>query len=204
MPKTDREILAQYLPENAVDTILQLIIDNTINLHLKNKRSSKLGDFRLPSRGKVARISVNADLNKYAFLITLVHEIAHWFVWAKYKNYHEIQPHGIEWKRTFSGLMYPFLNADVFPQELLSILKKHMQNPKASSSADVSLVKALRKYDANNTNSLRIYDLEIGQSFIFKQIQFKIMEKKRTRYLCREELSKKLFLINGLAEITPI
>jgi len=204
MPKSDREILAQYLPENSLDVVLQLVIDNTINLHLKNKRSSKLGDFRLPSRGKVARISVNADLNKYAFLITLVHEIAHWFVWAKYKNYHEIQPHGIEWKRTFSGLMYPFLNEDVFPQELLSILKKHMQNPKASSSTDVALVKTLRKYDANNKNALRIYDLEIGQSFIFKRTAFKIIEKKRTRYLCREESTKKLFLINGLAEITPI
>ena len=204
MPKSDKEILTKYLPENTIDPILQLITDHTINLNIKRKRSTKFGDFRLPSKGKAARISINTDLNKYAFLITLVHEIAHWFVWAKYKNYREIQPHGIEWKRTFSGLMYPFLNSEVFPQELLKILKKHMQNPKASSSADVALVKSLRKYDANNNNSLRIYDLEIGQSFIFKRIPFKIIEKKRTRYLCRDESTKKLFLINGLAEITPI
>lgn len=203
MPKSDRDILAKYLPEKSIDIVLQLITKHTINLNIKNKRASKYGDFRPPYKGLPARISINADLNLYAFLITVMHEIAHWLVWSNYKNYKTLQPHGMEWKRTFKGLMFPVLNTEVFPKELLSILKNHMENPKATTASDIRLVKALRTFDDKET-PLTVSDLNIGQSFILKDHQFKILEKKRTRYVCQQDYNKKLYLISGLAEIISI
>ena len=203
MPKSDRDILAKYLPEKSVDAVLHLITEHTINLNIKKKRTTKYGDFRPPHKGLPARISINADLNVYAFLITLIHEIAHWFVWSNYKSYKRLQPHGMEWKRTFKSLMSPFLNKDIFPVELLKILEQHLKNPKASTASDVTLTKALRKFD-NTQAHLNLLDLDIGQSFILKERQFKILEKKRTRYVCQQSTNKKLYLISGIAEITPI
>ena len=38
------------------------------------------------------RISVNGNLNKYSFLITLIHELAHLLTFTQYKN--RVDPHG--------------------------------------------------------------------------------------------------------------
>jgi len=203
MPKSDKDILAKYLPKKSVDAVLQLITRHSINLNIKNKRSTKYGDFRPPHKELPARISVNADLNIYAFLITLIHEIAHWFVWSNYKNYKRLQPHGMEWKRTFKSLMAPFLNNDIFPDDLLNILIKHMENPKATTASDITLMKALRAFDHRQT-PITLLDLKIGQSFILKNREFKILEKKRTRFVCQQSTNKKRYLISGMAEITPL
>ena len=61
-------------------------------------RKSKLGDFRILINGR-GQISVNENLNRYAFLITITHELAHAFVWKRYKT--RVMPHGKEWKSTF-------------------------------------------------------------------------------------------------------
>jgi hypothetical protein len=203
MPKSDREILAEYLPEKSVDSVLILIHDHQINLNIKKSRSTKLGDFRGPTKGSPARLSINSDLNPYAFLITLIHEIAHYLVWKNYKDFRKLQPHGVEWKRTFQGLMHPYLNTDIFPQKLLLILQKHMQNPKASSSSDVKLSQAIKEYDEGDMPTL-LADLAIGDSFLFKGKQFQIIKKNRSRYLCTEKASQRQYLIHSLAEISPL
>lgn len=203
MPKSDREILAKYIPENAIEQALELIIEHKINLNIKKARSTKLGDFRAPTANQAARLRINANLNPYAFLITLIHEIAHWVVWENYKNYRGINPHGIEWKRTFSGLIDPFLNTSIYPEDLLGILKKHMTNPKASTSSDIKLMKALKAYDKGD-KSITLSDLSEGEFFILKNKHFQILKKNRTRFLCIEIDSNKKFLVHSLAEIDPV
>ena len=203
MPKSDREILANYLPDHSVDSILKLIHDNKINLNIKRARATKLGDFRVPGKGRPSRLSINSDLNPYAFLITLIHEIAHWMVWNNYKNYHQLQPHGLEWKRTFQGLMQPYLNSDIFPERILQILKKHMLNPKASSTSDIHLMRALKEYDDGDTPTI-LADLEIGESFELKGRQFRIIKKNRSRFLCVDTVIGKKYMVHSMAEITPL
>ena len=155
------------------------------------------------SKGRPPRLSINSDLNPFAFLITLVHEIAHYLVWENYKNYRGLQPHGIEWKRTFQGLMYPFLNTQIFPEKLLTILQGHMQNPKASSSSDVKLAQAIKEFDEGEKPTV-LADLAIGDSFLFRERQFQKVKKNRSRYLCTENASQKQYLIHSLAEVSPI
>ena len=73
----NRSILERYLPDAAVPIISHWIFSFDFKLKIKRPRSSKYGDYRAAERGSNHQITINNNLNKYAFLITLVHEIAH-------------------------------------------------------------------------------------------------------------------------------
>jgi len=45
-------------------------------------------------------------------------------------------------------LFLPFLNPEIFPEPICSLLAAHMKNPKASTDRDFNLVMALKKYDS--------------------------------------------------------
>ena len=81
-----RSILQKYIPVDAVDMVFEMIRQYKVHLKVSRKRSSKLGDYRSPHNGNGHQITVNHDLNPYAFLITLVHEFAHLLTWEKYRN----------------------------------------------------------------------------------------------------------------------
>ena len=70
------ETLSKYLPENAVKPAFELIVANEVHLKIVNERVTRHGDYRKGLGGK-HEITVNANLNKYKFLITLIHEISH-------------------------------------------------------------------------------------------------------------------------------
>lgn len=197
-----KDILKHHLPEASINDVVSLIIKHQVYLKITNSRSSKYGDFRVPGSKQQPQLSINYNLNPYAFLITLLHEMAHLVVWNKYRQvYRQIKPHGSQWKNEFKALMKPFLKSDIFPDTLLQILKKHMLNPKASSSSDLSLMKELRKFDPHKIETKLLADLYVGDVFLFKNLAFKILKKNRSRYLCENISNKKRYLIHSLAEI---
>ena len=124
-----QETLLKYVPENAVNQCIKLIKDNFVHLKIVNERQTKHGDYRKAMSGK-HEISVNGSLNKYRFLMTLIHEIAHLMAFEKFGR--DIKPHGVEWKMTFQRIMLPFLRPDVYPNDLLPLLARHFRNPSAS------------------------------------------------------------------------
>jgi SprT protein len=128
------EILRKYIPEPAVELMAQWIVQFDFKLKIKKERSTRLGDYSSPRNGSNHLITINYNLNKYSFLITLVHEVAHLVTFNQYKN--RVLPHGIEWKKAFAELMQPFMNSDVFPVDVLYAVRKYMQNPGASSCSD--------------------------------------------------------------------
>jgi len=66
----------KYIPENAINLAQSLVELHEVNLKIVNQRQTKHGDFRQLPGGKF-QITINNSLNKYQFLLTLVHEIAH-------------------------------------------------------------------------------------------------------------------------------
>jgi len=88
------EVLKKYLPERAVLPCFELIQQTQVHLKIVNERVTRHGDYRRMSDGR-HQITVNATLNKYRFLITLIHEIAHLVAFEKYGR--RIKPHGLEW-----------------------------------------------------------------------------------------------------------
>ena len=77
------DTLARYLPEHAVKPVFELSVANQVHLKIVNERQTRHGDYRRALTGK-HEITVNASLNQYKFLITLIHEIAHLVAFEKF------------------------------------------------------------------------------------------------------------------------
>lgn len=190
--------LQEYIPHQAIPYVIELIRHDHLLIKIKNERKTRHGDYRKLPNGK-HKITVNANLNHYRFLITLIHEIAHFEAYQKHHN--TIKPHGKEWKLTFQHLMLPVLNPMIFPEELLPLLAKHFKNPKASSDTDVKLALALKRYDQPNDKTY-IFEVPFGTFFkLYNGRIFKKGEKRRTRYEGLEVASGKLYLFNPNAEV---
>ena len=194
------EILRKYIPEAAVPMIAEWIIDFDFKLKIKKERSTRLGDYTSPRNGSNHLITINYNLNPYAFLITLVHEVAHLVTFNQHKN--RVLPHGAEWKRNFTELMQPFMTSDVFPVDVLYALRKYMQNPAASSCSDKTLLKTLKLYDQNEGNKIFLEYLPAHTIFLYSgQRLFKKGEKIRTRIRCTEMQTGHVYLFNALTEV---
>lgn len=201
MVKSYQEILSKYLPDGSVDTILEWLDQYKFHLRISRSRTSKLGDYRPPTYRPYHQISVNHNLNPYAFLITLVHEVAHMLVWEKHKN--GVRPHGKEWKQMFQKLLLPFIHQKLFPEDLEKALTGYLANTKASSVSDLELTRILKRYDQHPSTVLE--DLPTGAIFsIYNGRTFKKLEKQRKRYRCLCLENKKTYLVNPLAEVEPI
>lgn len=190
--------LKNYIPDNAMSKVLKLLEHDNLVVKIKKERKTRHGDYiRLPS-GK-HQITINSNLNKYRFLITIVHEIAHFEAYKTYGKF--IKPHGIEWKHTFQHLMLSFLNPEIFPNNILPLLAKHFKNPKASSDTDVNLALALKQFDKPN-NKTYIFEVPIGSTFkLYNGKVFKKSQKRVKRYECIEINTGKLYLFNPNAEV---
>ena len=195
------EVLKQKVPSNAVQYCWGLWHEDPFHFSLSRSRSSKLGDFRYRADWDIQRITLNHDLNIYQFLITYIHEVAHHRAFKAHGS--RIKPHGVEWKRTFQKLMNPMLSDRVFPKDLLLPLKRHMQNPRASTGVDFFLLREIRKYDPIDQGRKTIYlsDLKQGMDFMLKGRKVKKESTRRTRILCMEVATGKKFLISGNAEV---
>ena len=214
----NKEILRKYIPELAVDTIVEWIYRYNFKLKVKKARVSKEGDYTAPHSGKNHTITINKDLNKYAFLITLIHEVAHLVAWEKYKG--RVNPHGDEWKNEYALLLNYFLKlncslpngegqggACLFPPEISKALHEHSQSPSAASCSDIHLSRVLKKFDTD-TEALLLERIAVGTSFRIvatrtkhaKEIFIK-GEKRRTRFKCFHARTKREYLIHALCKV---
>lgn len=190
--------ILNYIPSEAQAMVSDLLAVDNLTIKIKNERKTRHGDYRELPNGK-HQITVNSNLNTYRFLITLIHEIAHFEAYNKFGRY--IKPHGKEWKYTFQRLMLPFLRPEIFPTELLPLLAKHFKNPKASSDTDTQLAFALKQFDESNDKTY-VFEVPLGQAFkLYNSRIFKKGNKRRKRFECVEVKTGKLYLFNPNAEV---
>jgi hypothetical protein len=193
------DILRKYLPEQSVELIARWIVEYDFKLKIKKERSTRLGDYSSPRQGMNHVITINHNLNKFAFLITLVHEVAHLVTFNQHGD--RVNPHGTEWKNNFKALIQPFLTTDVFPLEVFSALRRYMTNPAASSCSDHHLLRTLKLHDEENGQIFLEY-LPHGAVFLYNGSRvFKKGEKIRKRFRCVEISTGTLYLFNALAEV---
>ncbi|WP_298952879.1 SprT-like domain-containing protein [uncultured Nonlabens sp.] len=191
-------VLEKYLPKLATAPLTALLQQNQVHLKIVNERKTRHGDYRKNPDGSHA-ITINSNLNKYRFLITLVHEIAHLVAFQKYGR--QIKPHGVEWKHTFQKLMLPFLRPDIFPKDLLPVLARHFKNPKASSDTDAMMSVALKSYDPESDKSY-IFEIQEGTTFLGPSgRKFQKGSKLRKRYRCVEISTGKVYLFQPNAQV---
>ena len=196
-----QNILAKYLPENAISPCFELIKYHQIHLKIVNERKTRHGDYQQLPNGQHL-ITINAGSNKYRFLITLIHEIAHLLALKKFGK--SIKPHGNEWKYTFQQLMIPFISPNIFPSKLLGIVANHFKNPSASSDIDPILTIALKDFDKEKS-VIFVFEIPIGS--IFRTKDGRIFQKGRKRIKCFECIeinTKKIYIFQPHAEVKPL
>lgn len=196
--------LEQFLPPGAWEQMSPFFSTHTIHLTLMNERKSVLGDYRHPiSSVPYHRISINANLNKYSFLITLLHELAHMFTYLHFGN--KGQPHGKEWKTQFRHILIPFMGKRFFPTDVEKALYAYLHNPAASTCTDTELYKALYRYDVHKPGYLLVDDLAMGKFFETETGDvYQTVEKLRTRTKCRHVASGRMYLFSGISEVRQI
>ncbi|NRA91309.1 MAG: SprT-like domain-containing protein [Psychroserpens sp.] len=193
-----QNVLFEYIPEHAVEPISKMLDHDKLVVSVKKERKTRHGDYKRLPNGR-HQITVNANLNGYRFLITLIHEIAHFETYRAYGR--DIKPHGVEWKRTFQSLMLPFINPKIFPDSLLPLLARHFKNPKASSDTDTTLALALKQFDEPNGKTF-IFDVPFGHHFkLYNGRVFQMGNKRVKRYECTEVKSGRIYLFNPNAEV---
>jgi hypothetical protein len=193
--------IATYIPKTAQKQIFALLNDKDLKIIVKRARKTRHGDYRKLKNGG-HQITVNASLNPCRFLVTLLHEIAHYHAYKFYGN--NIQPHGLEWKQMFQKIMLPFLRPDVFPNTILPYLANYIKNPKATTDSDIHLSLSLKSLDPPN-NKIYIFDVKPGSIFIASNGKiYKKGKKRRTRYECVSIDSGRIYAFNPNAEVELI
>lgn len=205
MRKTEAPLdaIKRYIPDASAPLILQYLHQYNVHLTITRERKSVLGDYRHATGFQTHRISVNGNLNKYSFLITLIHELAHLVTFKQFR--HRVEPHGKEWKKIYSMLLKEFLNKEIFPQDLLHSLNSSLDDLPASSCSDEKLMRVLRKYDVNN-NGLVLVE-QIGEGHVFdagKGKMFRKGKKLRKRYQCVEIATGRLYLFSPIYEVKAV
>lgn len=210
MPQTD--LFDQYLPPTAASYGRQLWERHQFHFKVSRPRRTRLGDFRALPDGSL-HISVNADLNPYAFLLTYVHEVAHAAVHRQTQSLRRRvrpKPHGPQWQQAFRQLMEPVLTEAVYPADILAPLRDYLNKPAATSYGHPALTQALRTADRIDSNTaetpdfsrpqepsglMLLRDVPEGQPFIFAKKTFIRGTFRRTRIVCKEVASGRNYTI---------
>jgi SprT protein len=204
MPKKEAPItyLQKFIPDAAADLALKYLQEFKVHLTITRERKTILGDYRHATVGKNHRISVNGNLNKFAFLITLIHELAHLITFLQYGN--KVQSHGKEWKGLYRKILEDFLPLQIFPADITQALKKSLHNLPASSCADEELMRILKRYDHLDGSSLFVE--QIPEGALFKMdggAVFRKGKKLRKRFQCVDINSGKIYLFSAIYEVQP-
>ncbi|MDX1653098.1 MAG: sprT domain-containing protein [Brumimicrobium sp.] len=196
------ESLERYIPKEYVPYIVELLFSEKVKFRITKPRKTKHGDYRSPKNGEAHRITVNGDLNPYAFLITTIHEFAHMTTHIKHGR--SVQAHGPEWKSEFRRLLLPILENNSLPDSIHKALLRNLNNLKASSCTDMHLYRALKAFDNSARNSVLLEQLKNDEHFRLGKKTFRRGVLRRSRFICSEITTGKLYLVNRLAEVEPL
>ena len=195
--------LQKFLPPNTYEPVLQYLQFYRVHLTVAKERKTILGDYRHRSGRHSHRISVNGNLNQYAFLITLLHELAHLLTFEKWAN--KVSAHGKEWKAVFGQLLAQFIEHDIFPDDIKKALLQSLHNPATSSCADETLLRTLKAYDEKNGALHFVESLPEGALFKTHDGRiFKKGERLRKRFRCLEVATKRMYLFSPVYEVEVI
>ena len=200
--ESHQNVLRKYIPEEFVDYTVDLILRHPLEFRIVRPRKTKLGDFRYGPALKRPKITINADLNTYSFLITTLHELAHYFVHLNYGM--RIKAHGKEWQKEYQKLIYPIIEMGFLPKDVETALLNSFVNVKASSCTDLNLFRVLKKYNDDHHAKTHLEELNENESFLLNGKHFTKGKLRRKRYLCTEVPTRKQYLVSALAEVEKI
>lgn len=192
--------IKSFLPSGSIEHVTSVLAEVSVpfKIEIKKQRKSCYGDYRRYPDG-THKISLNNNLKPEAFLITLLHEVAHLVTFLKYGR--KIKPHGAEWKLNYKILMLPLINDSIFSSKLLSLIANHFKNPKASIDSDYQL-SLLLKGELSNSAKKFVFQIENGSIFTLDKKRKFVKEGKKTkRMVCKDLESGKRYLFHPNVEV---
>ena len=198
------QALAAFLPEGSFEQVIDYIHHYKVHLTVTKQRKSVLGDYRHAGRGSNHRISINGNLNKYEFLITLLHELAHLLTFEQYGN--RVEAHGKEWKTQYSRLLVTFVEHRLFPPDIEKALERSIMNPAATANGETELLMVLRRYNpVQKEGHVHVADLPEGAMFQMDNGKlFRKGPKRRKRYECIEIKTGLHYSVSPVTEVKII
>ena len=184
-----KEKIKQILPSDIRDIFNSLWEAHPFDLKLRKPRKTKLGDFRSDSSKATYQITLNENLEAPLFCLTFLHEYAHLLVTKKYGR--RVNPHGKEWKKEFSELLDLIKDHPIFNQEQKAGIRKIQANPPASLSSKANIYQVFLP-DLEKDEQL-VKSINEGEEFNYEGRKFKVLQRIRTRSLCRESRSGKRY-----------
>lgn len=196
--------LNTYLPEGAFEPVIQLINHYKVHLTVTRERKSVLGDYRHALLGANHKITVNGNLNKFEFLITLLHELAHLLCFEQYRN--RVEAHGKEWKAIYGQLLAQFIQLQIFPEDIRKSLQKTLLNPAATANGETALLLVLRRYNpVQKEGVVTLAHLADGALFMeTKGRTFRKIKLRRKRIECVELATGNVYLFSALTEVKVV
>ena len=203
MPATEHPLqaLSAYLPEGSFQLVTAYLHHYKVHLTITKQRKSVLGDYRHAGFGGNHRISINGNLNKFEFLITLLHELAHLLTYEQFK--HRAEPHGKEWKDQYSRLLKEFVQQKFFPPIIEKALQKSIHNPAATANGETALLLILRQFDPVKNDGYQII-AEIPEGSLFKTENGRLFRKgelRRKRFTCVEIKTGLQYTFSAITEV---
>ena len=195
------------LPASTHGYVANLLAAHPVDVRLSRPRRTKLGDHRPPTAlRRRHRISVNDDLNPYAFLTTLLHEIAHAATWESHRaRVRRVRPHGAEWKAEFERILLPVVAGRMLPDDVGAALERSMRSPAAATCSDRDLMLALARYDAVDPGLVFVESLAAGTVFRTDGGRlFRLGPKLRSRYRCIEQRTGMEYRMHPLCRVKPV
>ena len=104
--------LRSYVPECTWEYLFAILGTLNIVFEIKSPRNSIAGNCTLDIPSGIARVTINANPNKWKFLCTVLHEISHALNPSRYS------PHDDYWKSIYATLLTDFY--DFFPDDYKS------------------------------------------------------------------------------------
>lgn len=199
-----RAILRNHLPPQSVEWVYGFLNRHNVHFHITRERRSKYGDYRWPQKGHdFHEMSVNGDLNPYRFLLVFLHEAAHLETHVKYAD---VAPHGHEWQGEYARLLAE--HAVWFPPEVRPLVARYASRVPLYRPLLRQIEELLHRYDKDYVEGVVVHldDLPAGSRFRLKgcpERLFVSLEKRRTRWLCREVDTGRQYTVNGSAEVLP-
>jgi len=200
--ETYEGVFAKYVTPTFARIPAELLLNSNVKFKVVKARKGKLGDFMPINKDGKPQITVNGNLNPFAFLITTLHEFAHYQTFLKFGM--KVAPHGIQWKNEFKQLILPLLYHEGLPSDIQAALKKSIVALKASSCTDLHLSRVLSRYDNPDNVLLHLEKLPETCTFALEKRIFRKGVKRRTRYECLELSTQKTYLIHALALVKKL
>lgn len=195
------ERLRGFLDEREMTFILSLVREHPCIIRTVRARRTKHGDHRVRGPGALGEITVNVSGNRYQFLITLIHEIAHAAVHHSWGV--RAAAHGREWRQTFGNFLKRALEADLFPPDLAPMIERQSRRPDASSSRDTALQLALRQHDTADHRPM-VEELAFGTWFSLDgKLILRRGIKLRSRFACESSKGLK-YRVSATARVQVV